>query len=129
MTPETHDLIDLRLAQSGDCIAEARQALADGNRLFAMHTIYHAMLFSACALLASRQFTPAGEGGIPERFHREFVASGLFPQEVAAHFKRATDIHHGLDAHSQPPPDTDRLKQLITDAETFLTATKLFLGK
>jgi len=129
VTPETDDLIKLRLLQSGDCIAESRQSLADGNRLYAMHTVYHSMLFSACALLASRQFTPAGEGGIPERFHREFVATGLFPTEIAAHFKRATDLHHGLDAHAQPPPDANRLAQLITDAETFLTATKLFLGK
>ena len=129
MTPESRDLIDLRLLQSSDCIVEARQALAAGNRLYAMHTVYHAMLFSACALLASRQFTPAAEGGIAERFHREFAATGLFPKEVAEHFKRATDLHHGLDAHTQPPPDADRLKQLITDAETFLTATKLFLGK
>lgn len=129
MLPETQDLINWRLQQSADCLAEARRFIEQGNRFQAMHTLYHAMLFSACALLASRQFTPAGEGGIAERFHREFVASGLFPREVGEHFRRATQLHHGLDAHTQAAPATERLRELLANAESFLTTTKLFLAK
>ena len=39
------------------------------------------------------------------------------------------DQHQDADLGSQPPPDCGRLKELLADAESFLTTTKLFLGK
>jgi len=38
-------------------------------------------------------------------------------------------LHHDADVGAKSPPDCNRLKELMADAESFLTTTKLFLGK
>jgi len=91
--------------------------------------IYFAMFYCACAMLASQEFGPSPDGDVAGRFQREFVKTGLIPQEIGALFKRATQLHQEADLGAKAPPTTDRLKELLASAESFLTTTKLFLGK
>ena len=131
MTPETQDLIRLRLTQADESLSEARLLVQQDMRLGAMDRIYFTMFYCACALLATREFTTAcpAAGGIAAKFRREFVKTGLVPQEIGDRFKRATQLHHDADLGSKTPPDADRLQDLLVDADSFLTTTKLFLGK
>jgi uncharacterized protein (UPF0332 family) len=129
MTPETHDLINLRLAQAAESLAEARLLLERGMRLGAMDRIYFTMFYCACALLATREFGPSREGGVALKFQREFIKTGLLPAEIGDRFKRATQLHHHADVGAAAPPELERLQRLLADAESFLTTTKLFLAK
>ena len=129
MTAETQDLIHLRLTQANESLAEARLLVERGMRLGAMDRIYFTMFYAACALLATREFGPSRDGNIAAKFHREFVKTGLIPQEIGDRFKHATQLHHEADLGSKTPPDSDRLQHLLVDADSFLTTTKLFLGK
>jgi len=129
MTPETEALINLRLEQAAESLNEARLLVQQGMRLGAMDRIYFTMFYCACALLASKEFGPSRDGNVAAKFHREFIKTGLLPQEIGDRFKRATQLHHDADVGSHPPPDTARLQDLLADAESFLTTTKLFLGK
>lgn len=129
MTPETQDLIALRLAQAEESLAEARLLVQQDMRLGAMDRIYFTMFYCACALLASKEFGPSRDGNVAAKFHREFIKTGLLPQEIGDRFKCATQLHHDADIGSQTPPDADRLQDLLVDADSFLTTTKLFLGK
>jgi len=133
VTPETNALINLRLSQADESLTEARLLVEQDMRLGAMDRIYFTMFYSACALLASKEFGPSNarpaEGGIAAKFHREFIKTGLVPQEIGDRFKRATQLHQDADLGSQTPPDADRLQDLLVDADSFLTTTKLFLGK
>jgi uncharacterized protein (UPF0332 family) len=131
MTPETQALIHLRLSQAEESLNEARLLVQQDMRLGAMDRIYFTMFYCACALLASKEFGPArpATGGIAAKFHREFIKTGLIPKEIGDRFKRATQLHHDADLGSKTPPDADRLQDLLVDADSFLTTTKLFLGK
>jgi hypothetical protein len=55
------------------------------------------------------------------------VRTGLIPAEFGERFRQATQLHQDSDVGSQAPPD--RLKELLASAESFVTTTKLFLGK
>ena len=129
MTPETQALINLRLEQANESLVAARLLVEKGMRRGAMDRIYFTMFYCACALLASKEFGPSRDGNVAAKFHREFVKTGLIPKEIGDRFKCATQLHQGADLGSNPPPDTNRLEELLVDADSFLTTTKLFLGK
>ena len=129
MTPETQALINFRLEQATASLNEARLLVQQDMRLGAMDRIYFTMFYGACALLATKEFGPSRDGNVAAKFHREFVKTGLIPQEIGDRFKRATQLHHDSDLGSKTPPDSDRLQELLVDADSFLTTTKLFLGK
>ena len=129
MTPETESLISLRLEQAAASLGEAQLLLQQGMRLGAMDRIYFTMFYCACALLATKEFGPSRDGNVAAKFHREFVKTGLIPQEVGDRFHRATQLHHEADLGSKTPPDSNRLQELLLEAESFLITTKLFLGK
>jgi uncharacterized protein (UPF0332 family) len=129
MTPESQDLIHLRLAQATESLAEARLLVEKDMRLGAMDRIYFTMFYCACALLATREFGPSADGNVAAKFHREFIKTGLIPEEIGLRFKRATQLHHDADLGPKTPPDAGRIAELLADAENFVTTTKLFLGK
>jgi len=129
MTSETQALINLRLEQADECLAEARLLVERGMRLGAMDRIYFTMFYCACALLATREFGPSRDGNVAGKFQREFVKTGLVPPEIGERFKRTTQLHQATDLGSMPPPAVDRLGELLADANSFFTTTKLFLAK
>lgn len=129
VTPEVQALIHLRLSQAAESLTEARLLVERDMRLGAMDRIYFTMFYCACALLATREFGPSRDGNVAAKFQREFVKTGLIPPEIGARFKQATQLHHDADLGAKTPPAAERLRELLADAASFLTTTKLFLAK
>jgi len=129
VTPGAQDLINLRVQQAADSLTEARVLLDRDMRRGAMDRIYFTMFYCACALLATKEFAPSRDGNIAARFQREFVSTGLIPEEIGTRLKHATQLHLDADLGAHAPPDGARLHRLLADAESFLTTTKLFLAK
>jgi uncharacterized protein (UPF0332 family) len=129
VTPEAQDLINLRVQQATDSLAEARLLLDKDMRRGAMDRVYFTMFYCACALLATKEFGPSRDGNVAAKFQREFVKTGLVPPEIGDRFKRATQLHQSADVGAQAPPPPERLQELLADAESFVTTTKLFLAK
>ena len=122
-------MINLRLDQAVESLTEARLLVERGMRLGAMDRIYFTMFYCACAMLATKEFGPSRDGNVAGKFQREFVKTGLVPEEVGSRFKRATQLQHDADLGAKSPPEAGRLGELLADAESFVTTTKLFLGK
>jgi len=129
VTPEAQDLIDLRLTQAAESLNEARLLIDQKMCRGAMDRVYFTMFYCACALLATKEFGPSRDGNVAAKFYREFIRTGLIPREIGERFKRATQLHEDAGIGPQAPPDCRRMKELIADAENFLTTTKLFVGK
>ena len=129
MTPEAQDLIDLRLTQAAESLNEARLLMDQKMCRGAMDRVYFTMFYCACALLATKEFGPSRDGNVAAKFHREFIRTGLIPREIGERFKRATQLHEDAGIGPQAPPDCQRMKELMADAENFVTTTKLFVGK
>ncbi len=126
---ETQDLINLRLTQAIESLKEARLLIDQKMCRGATDRVYFTMFYCACALLATKEFGPSRDGNVAAKFHREFVRTGLIPAEFGERFKRATQLHEDAGIGSQMPPDCKRMKELLADADNFLTTTKLFLAK
>ena len=129
MKSGTQDLINLRVEQAQSSLAEARLLVEKDMRLGSVDRIYFTMFYCACALLATKEFGRSHDGGVASKFQREFVKTGLIPPEIGERFKAATELHQSADLGAKPPPPPDRLRELLADAESFLTTTKLFLAK
>jgi len=129
VTPETQDLINLRLVQATESLTEARLLIDQKMCRGAMDRVYFTMFYCACALLATKEFGPSRDGNVAAKFHREFVRTGLIPHEIGDRFRQATQLHADADIGPQAPPDCQRMKELMADAENFVTTTKLFVGK
>lgn len=129
MTTEAQDLIALRLVQTNESLTEARLLVEKGMCRGAMDRVYFTMFYCVCALLATKEFGPSRDGDVAAKFQREFVKTGLVPQEIGERFKHATQLHHDADLGAHAPPDGERMKQLLAEAGSFLGTTKLFLAK
>jgi uncharacterized protein len=129
VTTEAQDLIDLRLVQADESLNEARTLIEKNMCRGAMDRVYFTMFYCVCALLATKEFEPFGQGDVAAKFHREFVKTGLVPREIGERFALTTQLHQDTDFGAHAPPDCGRMKQLLAEAENFLTTTKLFLGK
>jgi uncharacterized protein len=129
VTTEAQDLIDLRLVQAEESVNEARTLIESNMCRGAMDRVYFAMFYCVCALLATKEFGPSHDSDVAVKFHREFVKTGLVPREIGERFALATQLHQDTGLGAKAPPDCGRMKQLLTEAENFLTTTKLFLGK
>jgi uncharacterized protein (UPF0332 family) len=129
MSPDLESVIQFRLQQAQESIEEAAVLLNTQHRLGAMRCIYYSMFYAANALLASRQLHSAKHTGVIALLNKEFVKTGLFPPEVARLLNKTFDLRQDSDYGDHQPPDLERLRQLLEDARSFLTATKLFLAK
>jgi uncharacterized protein (UPF0332 family) len=129
VTPEAQDLINLRLTQAAESLQEARLLIDQKMCRGAMDRVYFTMFYCACALLATKEFGPSRDGNVAAKLHREFIRTSLIPREIGERFKQATQLHQDADLGSHSPPDCNRMKELLADAENFVTTTKLFLGK
>lgn len=129
MTPEAQDLIELRLTQATESLREAHLLIDQKMRRGAMDRVYFTMFYCACALLATKEFGPSRDGNVAAKLDREFIRTNLIPREIGERFKQATQLHQDADLGSHAPPDCNRMKELLADAENFLTTTRLFLGK
>ena len=122
-------MINLRVTQANESLAEARLLIGQKMCRGAMDRVYFTMFYCACAMLATKEFGPSRDGNVAAKFQREFVKSGLIPREFGERFRQATQLHQDSDLGAQAPPDCRRIKELLADAESFLTTTKLFLGR
>ena len=122
-------MIDLRLTQARESLAEARLLVEKDMRRGAMDRVYFTMFYCACALLATKEFSASAQGDVAAKFQHEFVKTGLLPKEIGERFRRTTQWHYDADLGAQSPPEGGRLNKLLADAEVFLMTTKLFLGK
>ncbi|HTS19069.1 MAG TPA: HEPN domain-containing protein [Verrucomicrobiae bacterium] len=129
MKTETQDLINLRFTQATESLKEARLLIDQKMCRGAMDRVYFTMFYCACALLATKAFGPSRDGNVAAKLDREFVRTGLIPREIGERFKQATQLHEDAGIGSEPPPDCQRMRELMADAENFLTTTKLFVGK
>jgi uncharacterized protein (UPF0332 family) len=129
VTAETEALIKFRLEQAEHTLHGATVMLEAGERYGVNRQIYFAMFYCALALLASKQLQSAKHAGVISLIHKEFVHTGLFPPEVAALLNKAFEQRQKYDYRPVEPPTMERLKELLEEARSFLTATKLFLAK
>jgi uncharacterized protein (UPF0332 family) len=123
VSPRSEELIDSARAR----LTGARHALAAGDFDLAVSAAYYAMLYAARAALSEHDEHARRHGGTWGLFHRRFVASGAFDQDLHALAQQAQEAREGVDYEANLPP-ADEAKRYVEGAAEFIAAVERMLS-
>lgn len=122
MSPRSEEMID----QARDRAQLAREALSSGHLEGAVSAAYYSMLYAARAALSEHEEHARRHGGTWGLFHRRFVATGAFDQDLHSLAQQAQEAREGADYEAKTPP-ADEAKRYVTGAADFLAAVEQML--
>jgi uncharacterized protein (UPF0332 family) len=86
MTKEKRTLIEYRMERARETLGEAR-IMFDAGRINAyVNRLYYSCFYAVSALLLTRNFSTSKHGYLRSLMHREFVKTGLIPEELGDYF-------------------------------------------
>jgi len=86
MTKEENSLIKYRMERAYETLDEAK-ILFDAGKINAyVNRLYYACFYAVSALLRTKGFSTSKHSQLRSLMHREFVKSGIIPNELARHF-------------------------------------------
>jgi uncharacterized protein (UPF0332 family) len=86
MTEEKRALIEYRLERARETLDDARMMLNAGRINSTVNRLYYACFYAVSALLITRGFSTSKHGYLRSLMHREFVKTGIIPEDLAKHF-------------------------------------------
>lgn len=86
MTNEERTLIAYRMSRATESIQEAKILSDAGHINSYVNRLYYACFYAVSALLLTRNISTSKHGHLRSLLHREFVKTGLIPQEMGKHF-------------------------------------------
>lgn len=107
--------------QARDRAALAKEALACGHLEGAVSAAYYAMLYAARAALSEHEEYARRRGGTWGLFHKRFVATGAFGQDLHSLAQQAQEAREGGD-YEAITPDPEAAKRYVEGAAEFIAA-------
>lgn len=86
MTKEKRALVEYRMERARESLDDAKIMLDAGRLNSYVNRLYYACFYAVSALLLTRNFSTSKHGYLRSLMHREFVKSGLMPNELGDHF-------------------------------------------
>lgn len=115
------------MAAARDRLAYATVGLEAGHLAGAASAAYYAMLNAARAALSEHDRYAKTHSGTWTLFGREFVAPGDFDRDLAGAATAAQRLRE-LGDYEARPPSRAQAEELVSTAETFVTAVAAMLG-
>jgi len=94
---------------------------------FSISRVYYAMFYCAEALLLTKDLKFSKHSAIIAAFGRDFVKTGLLPQELHGYLIKAFRERQIGDYEAISLPSIEDAKEMAEDAEAFLEATREYL--
>jgi uncharacterized protein (UPF0332 family) len=105
--------------QARDRAGLAKEALASGHLEGAVSAAYYAMLYAARAALSEHEEYARRHGGTWGLFHKRFVATGAFDQDLHSLAQQAQEAREGGD-YEAITPDPEAAKRYVEGAAEFI---------
>ncbi len=86
MTNQKKTLIAYRMERARETLGEAKIMLDAGRINAHVNRLYYACFYAISALLLIRDFSTSKHSYLRSLMHREFVKTGLIPDELGKHF-------------------------------------------
>jgi len=86
MTKEKRALIEYRMERARETLGEAKMMFDAGRINAYVNRLYYACFYAVSALLLTRSFSTSKHSYLRSLLHREFVKTGLIPEELGDHF-------------------------------------------
>jgi len=86
MTDEERTLIAYRMKRAHEAIDEAKILFDAGHTNAYVNRLYYACFYAVSALLLTKNMSTSKHGYLRSLLHKEFVKTGLIPNEMGKHF-------------------------------------------
>ena len=86
MTDQKKTLIAYRMERAQQALIEAKTLFDAGLLTAYVNRLYYACFYAVSALLLTRDFSTSKHSYLRSLMHREFVKTGLIPDELGKHF-------------------------------------------
>jgi len=113
-------LIDYRLEQADEALADAEFLLSAGRHRGAANRLYYAAFYAAMAVLLTRRLEYSRHSGVIAFFDREFIRTNLLPKEYSRTLHRAFSERQQDDYMPFVEMDPDELQLLLADVRTMV---------
>ena len=122
-------LVSYRLNEARETLREAEILLAQSAFRGSVNRSYYAMFYAVLGLLATRGLGTSKHSGVIGLFDREFVKLGVLPKELSRSLHRAFDERQANDYGEMLEPDEELAAGLLNQAQVFVNAIEVQLGK
>lgn len=86
MTAEERSVIGYRMERAQEAVDEAKVLFDAGHTNSYVNRLYYACFYAVSALLLTKNISTNKHGYLRSLLHREFVKTGLIPNEMGKHF-------------------------------------------
>jgi hypothetical protein len=128
MTPEQRmHLISMRIEQADQAIQRVESCLANNQPELAANRIYYGLFYAILALALMQGFETSKHQQIQGWFNKNFVHTGIFPNQFSKIVKDAfvarTDADYKLDSI----PASGDLEAMFVDMKLFISTIKVWI--
>ncbi len=123
MSPRSEDFLESARTR----LVGARHALVAGDLDLAVSAAYYAMLYAARAALSEHDEYARRHGGTWGLFHKRFVATGAFDENLHSLAQRAQKAREGADYEARTP-DPAVAEAFVDGASEFIAAVEHMLA-
>ncbi len=121
-------LVDYRMMQADDALRAARTLIDAGLARDAVNRAYYAIFYAVLALLVTRRLGTSKHSGALTLFSREFVKTGLLPQEMARLARQAFERRLEADYAELAAFSVDEAEDTLGQARTFVDRIRTLLS-
>jgi uncharacterized protein (UPF0332 family) len=120
-------IVEIRLANAEQMLADAANMLASGSLRSAANRCYYAVFYAASALAMRDNQTFRKHSGVISYFHTAYVKTGRLPKQLGGVFQRAFDNRCEADYDDLIEFRQDELSELLEQAGKFVAEIKSLL--
>ncbi|MDT8301444.1 MAG: HEPN domain-containing protein [Sedimentisphaerales bacterium] len=121
MTPEERTVILYRMERAREAIEEAKLLFDSGHINSYVNRLYYACFYAVSALLLTRNISTSKHGHLRSLLHKEFVKTGLIPQEMGKHFDLLFNSRQEGDYADLVVFKADEVADWLAQTETFVS--------
>ncbi len=128
MTNEERSLIEYRMSRATESIEEAKLLFDSGHVNSYVNRLYYACFYAVSALLLTKNISASKHGHLRSLLHREFVKTGLIPQEMGKHFDLLFDSRQESDYADLVVFKADEVADWLAQTRTFVSHIEALLS-
>jgi uncharacterized protein (UPF0332 family) len=121
MTNEERSLIAYRMSRANESIEEAKLLFDSGHINSYVNRLYYACFYAVSALLLTKNISTNKHGHLRSLLHREFVKTGLIPQEMGKYFDLLFDSRQESDYADLVVFKADEVADWLPQTRTFVS--------
>jgi len=131
MPPDSpsENLAKFRLHQAGECLQTAQTILGAGDFKSAANRSYYCIFHAMRAVQAFDRFDSKKHSGVIDNFLKDYIRTGVFPQEFSKVIKSAFRVRLESDYEDFYVISRSKVTSQVENAKAFLEAVEKYISE